>query len=125
MKDIKSLADELRESIKLQDSQNLQEKKMRVESPKLIESVSIGDLIAIDAIPVDIELFFQNINGFELGGEKLLIRLDLRSANLLKQLKLARGIDMNRFIAFSLQSFLADNLWLTTYIKETLKNTNI
>ncbi|MES2446617.1 MAG: hypothetical protein V4546_05510 [Bacteroidota bacterium] len=121
MTGIRSLADELREKIRSQDT----ESTAAPPAPKT-EKPSGAKKPASPKTSEDIIVFFTAIEAYQLSGsEKMLIRLDTRTTNLLKQLKLAKGIDMNKFIAFSLQTFLEQHPWLSPYIKETLKNTDL
>jgi len=111
MNGIKSLADELRESIKKDvesaTTAKVSEKK-RVKKNNRSNHPTQELLAAIQA--------------FELTGrEKLLIRLDERTVFLMKQLKIAGGIDMNRLIAYSLNGFLQQHPELIQYIKENIK----
>lgn len=70
-----------------------------------------------------LETLFNELTAYELNGnEKLLIRLDNRTVFLLKQLKVAKGIDMNKLIAYSLDTFLKERPELINYIKATLQN---
>lgn len=119
MTGIKSLADELREKIRAQDTENVvTPKENPPDKPKKLSSIKANDK--------EITSLFNALDVYELcGSDKMLIRLDTRTTNLLKQLKLAKGIDMNKFIAYSLQVFLEQHPWLSSYIKETLKNTDL
>ncbi|KQB99870.1 hypothetical protein [Pedobacter sp. Hv1] len=110
MNKIRSLADELREAIK-NDGQ----------------AVPIKKTIARKQVPKNsnrpIDHLLESILAYELNGtEKLLIRLDDRTVFLLKQLKIAGSIDMNKLIAYSLQHFLSQHPELIQYIKENIKN---
>lgn len=119
MTGIKSLADELREQIRSQDTEN-------VVTPKENLPEKTKNPSSLKAIDKEITSLFTALDAYELcGSDKMLIRLDTRTTNLLKQLKLAKGIDMNKFIAYSLQIFLEQHPWLSSYIKETLKNTDL
>lgn len=119
MTSIKSLADELREKIRLQDTEN-------AVTPKENPPEKTKKPSSVKEIDKEISSLFNALDAYELcGSDKMLIRLDTRTTNLLKQLKLAKGIDMNKFIAYSLQIFLEQRPWLSFYIKETLKNTDL
>lgn len=122
MSDIKSLADEIREKIRLQDAKNsVTPEKVKEKSPEKPKKHPF-----LKATDKEISNLFNALEAYELcGSDKMLIRLDTRTTNLLKQLKLAKGIDMNKFIAYSLQNFLEQHSWLSSYIKETLKNTDL
>lgn len=118
MSDIKSLANELREKIRSQDKEN--KATIKTEKPCLAKPTKLK------VSEKEVSSFFASIEAYHLNGsDKMLIRLDTRTTNLLKQLKLAKGIDMNKFIAYSLQVFLEQHPWLSLYIKETLKNTDL
>ena len=117
MNQIKSLADELRETIK-KDSHAGQDNPAEI-SPVRKNMVSRSGKRPADA---SLETLFESILAFELTGrEKLLIRLDDRTVFLLKQLKVAKAIDMNKLIAYSLQHFLRQYPELIQYIKENIK----
>ncbi|WP_426330091.1 hypothetical protein [Pedobacter sp. R-06] len=49
-------------------------------------------------------------------------RLDVKTVKLLNSFKLASGIDMNRFIAFSIHYIFQQHPELKTYIKQSLEN---
>jgi hypothetical protein len=116
MTGIKSLADELRETIKKDaagpsDPAKTQPVKRNAQSKP-----------AKKAADAPLENLFESILAFELNGnEKLLIRLDDRTVFLLKQLKVAKAIDMNKLIAYSLQDFLRQHPELIQYVKENIK----
>lgn len=110
MNKIRSLADEIRETIKndgatVPSTKNRTQKQIKKSAEKPIDQL------------------LESILAYELNGtEKLLIRLDDRTVFLLKQLKIARSIDMNKLIAYSLQNFLLHHPELIQYIKENIKN---
>lgn len=71
----------------------------------------------------ELETLLADLTAYELAGnEKLLIRLDSRTVFMLKQLKVAKGIDMNKLIAYSLDTFLKERPELINYIKASLQN---
>ena len=114
MTGIKSLADELRESLKAGEGQ-------KRKTPK-----SKGSRSSKETVSPDLSALFIELEAYELkGNEKLLIRLDERTVFLLKQLKIQKGIDMNKAIAFFIKSFFESKPELTEYIKETLKTIEI
>ena len=116
MNQIKSLADELRETIK-KDGQGRQDVKELSKAKKPSSEKKVKT-----STNVELKLLFDKILAFELAGkEKLLIRLDDRTVFLLKQLKIAKAIDMNKLIAYSLQDFLSRHPELILYIKENIK----
>ena len=115
MSGIKSLADELRDSMR-KGKQPEPKDMPSVESPQDIPKKKTETL----------ERLFESILAHELTGrERLLIRLDDRTLFLLKQLKVAKGIDMNKIIAYSLHLFLKNNPGLTRYIKEHIKTLDL
>ncbi|AMP99798.1 hypothetical protein AY601_2923 [Pedobacter cryoconitis] len=117
MSQIKSLADELRETIKKDGHPDKE-----IEDGK--SAVKQTPINKLTKKPPDAKLdtLFESILAFELTGrEKLLIRLDDRTVFLLKQLKIAKAIDMNKLIAFSLQHFLRTHPELIEYVKENIK----
>lgn len=115
MNQIKSLADELRETIKKDGNSNPNSDKTPRKKAKQEEKPK-------NTLDPSLEKLFENILAYELTGkEKLLIRLDDKTVFLLKQLKIAKAIDMNKFIAYSLQDFLHRHSELIQYIKENIK----
>jgi len=120
MNNIKSLADQIREKIK---SEEVQENTLQVEkSLSPVKSTKVKSNVNSKSS----EEFFQSVDEYQLvGSEKMLIRLDSKTTNLLKHLKLTMGIDMNKFIAFGLHSFLEEHAWLPAYVKEKLKNAEL
>jgi hypothetical protein len=116
MTGIKSLADELRETIKNDGTRhNDLNETIPAKRSTLTKSAN-------KAVDTTLETLFESILAYELAGkEKLLIRLDDRTVFLLKQLKVAKAIDMNKLIAYSLQDFLRQHPELIQYIKENLK----
>jgi len=117
MKQIKSLADELRETIRKDSNQGDEDFPQSADTKK--HKSSRGAKKSTDA---SLEKLFLSILSFELNGkEKLLIRLDDRTVFLLKQLKIAKAIDMNKLIAYSIQQFLTLHPELIQFIKENIK----
>lgn len=111
MSGIKSLADELRDSMR----------KERQPQPKEIPSVE-----PLKKKAEALDLLFESILNHELTGrEKLLLRLDDKTLFLLKQLKVAKGIDMNKIIAYSLHLFLKTHPEISRYIKEHIKTLDL
>lgn len=115
MSSIKNLADELRDSMR--KGKTLQSNEIPpAESPKDTTEKKTETL----------ERLFEDILSHELNGrEKLLIRLDDKTLFLLKQLKVAKGIDMNKIISYSLHQFLKTHPELTRYIKEQIKTLDL
>lgn len=125
MNEIKTLADQLREQIRSGEGESiLPEKKdglvetIMLAKPKRPLKAVINDTRAA--------VFFAGLEAFRLNGtEKSLIRLDSKTMNLLKRIKLAKGIDMNKFIVYSLHQYLDQHLWIAAHIQETLKNSEL
>lgn len=116
MSGIKSLADELRDSIR----------KERLPQAKENGTAPAQNTAPKKKQAEPLESLLESILSHELTGqEKLLIRLDDRTVFLLKQLKVAKGIDMNKIISYSLQTFLKEHPELTGYIKEHLKTLDL
>jgi len=112
MSGIKSLADELRATIKNEVNQS-NAPSGKVKTPKTKPEKKSDAAL---------ELLFAQILAHELTGkEKLLIRLDDKTVFLLKQLKVIKGIDMNKLISFCLQIFLREHPELIQIIKENIK----
>lgn len=119
MSEIKTLADQLRETIRSQEHP-VAEAPPPDKSTKPGSSPKKRKPVVPDE---EASAFFEAIAGFEIDGtEKSMIRVDSRTLNLLKRMKLAKGIDMNKFIVYSLHQYLAQHPWLAEYITETLKN---
>ncbi|MGE6221169.1 hypothetical protein ACQKCH_15180 [Nubsella zeaxanthinifaciens] len=117
MSGIKSLADELREKIKNND-----ERKPAGVTAQSVEGRAKQKKNRPKVVNPSLEELLETILSYELNGkEKLLIRLDDRTIFLLKQLKIAKSIDMNKLIAFSVQYFLGQHPELIQYIKENIK----
>lgn len=122
MNEIKSLADQLREQLRTGEKERpaspAKEKGSdapAVSRPKKPPKASPDQEKADD--------FFRAIQEFEIETtEKSMIRVDARTINLLKRIKLAKGIDMNRFIVYALHRYLGQHPWLPKHIQETLKN---
>lgn len=113
MSGIRSLADELRDSMR--------KGKPSQEIPSLEPSKDTAKKKT-----ETLECLLESILNHELTGrEKLLIRLDDKTLFLLKQLKVAKGIDMNKIIAYSLHLFLKSHPELTQYIKEHIKTLDL
>ncbi|MET3981734.1 hypothetical protein ABIB62_004351 [Mucilaginibacter sp. UYP25] len=115
MTGIRSLADELRETIKNSDEVGTDKSSPVPKKTTTVQrkTKGLGD---------DLEKLLESILSHQLAGnEKLLIRLDDRTIFLLKQLKIAKGIDMNKLIAFSLQNFFSRHPELIQYIKDNIK----
>ncbi len=115
MSSIKSIADELRDSMRKGNPPQSNEIPP-AEPPKDTPKKKTETL----------ERLFENILSHELTGrEKLLIRLDDKTLFLLKQLKVVKGIDMNKIISYSLHQFLKTHPELTRYIKEHIKTLDL
>lgn len=121
MNEIKSLADQLREKLRTGETEKDRPTAKEKAQPALPTELrkppkrSVNDRKAAE--------FFQAIDAFKLEGtEKSLIRVDSRTMNLLKRIKLAKGVDMNRFIVYALHQYIGQHPWLPKHIQETLKN---
>ncbi|MGO3108117.1 hypothetical protein [Sphingobacterium sp. JB170] len=123
MNEIKSLADQLREKLRTGEMDKspppAKEKKITdppaAGVPKKPPKVSDRHQKA-DAFFAAIEAFRPELS------EKSMIRVDARTLHLLKRMKLAKGVDMNRFIVYALHQYLGQHPWLAEHIQETLKN---
>ena len=108
MTEIKSLADRLRNELRSSETENkTQEAKNKESSPapgKKQKKLSSDELKA--------DLFFDAILSFHK-----------KTMNLLKRIKLTKGVDMNRFIVYCVHQYIDQHPWLANYINETLKNT--
>ena len=120
-KKIISIADELRKSISLPPD------------GKLDDSLRSGHLggISLKEKPVKNKKMFSGaaeilvaMAAFDCSGNTHMLhpRLDEKTVKLLNSFKLASGIDMNRFIAFSIHHLLQQHPELKTYIKQSLEN---
>lgn len=110
MTEIKTLADELREKIRNKEEKEDTQKPEKRKRAKSTCSKSLEEL-------------FNAIQSHQLSGhEKILIRLDDKTVFLMKQLKVSKGIDMNRLISYSIKTFLENTPELTEHIKQSLKN---
>ena len=119
MNQIKSLADQLREKLRTGETANSEaQAPAKPASPSRPKK---PPKTATDKNKAD--TFFASIEAFrpELT-EKSMIRVDARTLHLLKRMKLAKGIDMNRFIVYALHQYLGQHPWLPEHIQETLKN---
>jgi len=125
MLEIKSLADQLREKLRSGDNENdTSEKENKTITKVVANSPKKNKLITPDKQKVD--AFFKAIEEFKLEStEKSMIRVDARTINLLKRMKLAKGIDMNRFIVYALHQYISQHPWLTKHIQEILKNSDL
>ncbi len=123
---IRSLADELREKMRQQPPGT---ESPETESPGTANEINGPKPIKKKAgkpppekQPAGLETLLAELTAYELGGnEKLLIRLDGRTVFMLKQLKVTNGIDMNKLIAYSLDTFFKERPELINYIKASLQ----
>lgn len=120
MLEIKSLANQLRESLRATETEENQMDKqedVKVNLKKKAQRETEEHII---------NTFFKAIDDFKLEAtEKSMIRVDSRTINLLKRMKLAKGIDMNRFIVYALHQYISQHPWLAKHIQETLKNSDV
>jgi hypothetical protein len=126
MKAIRSLADELREKMRQQvpgadneESESL-EAAQDANGQKPVKK-KVGKPPPEKQSP-GLETLLAELTAYELtGNEKLLIRLDGRTVFMLKQLKVTKSIDMNKLIAYSLDTFFKERPELINYIKTSLQ----
>lgn len=121
---IRSLADELREKMRQQSPET--EIPQPSKPPKDNDDQKIVTKKAGKPPPEKqlqgLETLLAELADYELtGNEKLLIRLDGRTVFMLKQLKVTKGIDMNKLIAYSLDTFFKERPELINYIKASLQ----
>jgi hypothetical protein len=122
---IRTLADELRE--KMRQQPGTEKPGMKKEShPNANSHEKLVKKKAGKPPPekpsAKLETLFAELTAYELSGnEKLLIRLDGRTVFMLKQLKVTKGIDMNKLIAYSLETFFKERPELINYIKASLQ----
>ncbi|RBQ12049.1 hypothetical protein [Pedobacter miscanthi] len=118
-KKITSIADELRRSISSSpDSRPGARGEPGKPAPPLAKQVKDKKVIvAAGAI-------LEAMSGFDCSANTHMLhpRLDSRTVKLLNSFKLASGIDMNRFIAFSIHYLFQQHPELKTYIKQSLEN---
>ncbi|WP_316738455.1 hypothetical protein [Pedobacter aquatilis] len=113
MDSIKSLADELRQNIKEREG----------ASPQKIAKIGAE---AKTPISSKIEKKLNTIRACEITGEqKIMIRLDQSTLDIIRAFKMVSGIEMTRLIVFSLRAYIEDNPWVVEYIKEEIKNKKI
>lgn len=123
MLEIKTLADQLRDQLRadLKDEGTSIEDKINKKESTAVRKNAVG---AVE--PQKADAFFKAIEEFKLEtSEKSMIRVDSRTINLLKRMKLAKGIDMNRFIVFALHQYINQHPWLPKHIQEIIKNSDI
>ncbi len=123
MLEIKTLADQLRDQLRadLKDEALASEDKNNKK-----ESTAVKKNVGVSVERQKADAFFKAIEEFKLEtSEKSMIRVDSRTINLLKRMKLAKGIDMNRFIVFALHQYINQNPWLPKHIQEIIKNSDI
>ncbi len=121
MNEIKSLADQLREKLRTGETESDRPTAKEKAEPALPTEPRKPPKRSVNDRKV--AEFFKAIDAFKLeGAEKSLIRVDSRTMNLLKRIKLAKGVDMNRFIVYALHQYIGQHPWLPKHIQETLKN---
>ena len=123
MLEIKTLADQLRDQLRadLKDEGTSTDDKINKKESTAVKKNAVG---AVE--PQKADAFFKAIEEFKLEtSEKSMIRVDSRTINLLKRMKLAKGIDMNRFIVFALHQYINQHPWLPKHIQEIIKNSDI
>ncbi|MBE8714833.1 hypothetical protein [Sphingobacterium hungaricum] len=123
MKEIKSLADQLREKLR---SGNTENESIKTDSARNTSTAVRKKKARASPEQHKVNAFFKAIEEFKLETtEKSMIRVDARTINLLKRMKLAKGIDMNRFIVYALHQYISQHPWLANHIQETLKNSDL
>lgn len=122
---IRSLADELREKMRQQPGTEKSEPEKLTTEQVASQDKPLKKKSGKpppEKPPTDLEALFAELTAYELtGNEKLLIRLDGRTVFMLKQLKVTKGIDMNKLIAYSLEAFFKERPELINYIKSSLQ----
>jgi hypothetical protein len=120
-KKIISIADELRRSISLPPDgkldEGLQSGHLNGMSPK--EKPVKNKKMFSGAAEI-----LEAMSGFDCSANTHMLhpRLDAKTVKLLNSFKLASGIDMNRFIAFSIHYLFQQHPELKSYIKQSLEN---
>ncbi|RBQ08956.1 hypothetical protein [Pedobacter miscanthi] len=118
-KKIISIADELRRSISMPSDGKPNNKSVNGNSvmPAGKQARDKKTIPTAGAI-------LEAMSGFDCTGNTHMLhpRLDIRTVKLLNSFKLASGIDMNRFIAFSIHYLFQQHPELKTYIKQSLEN---
>lgn len=138
---IKSLADEIRE--KLRDQQSPAPGKNADLPPAADHNIPAAEVqVTVSAQSSDadqepltkakrytegqVSKFFEQLEAFNYSGQqKSMIRVDAATMKLLRRLKLVRGIEMNKVIVFALHHLLSRHSWLQTYIQDSLKNPDL
>lgn len=123
---IRTMADELREKMRQQNNETENSQVETLPPEQELESQKPSKKKAGKPPPGKQSLALENLLAelieYELtGNEKLLIRLDSRTVFMLKQLKVTKGIDMNKLIAYSLDAFFKERPELINYIKTSLQ----
>lgn len=122
---IRSLADELREKMRQQPGAEKPEPEKPTQAQVTSQDKPLKKKSGKpppEKPPTELETVFAELTAYELtGNEKLLIRLDGRTVFMLKQLKVTKGIDMNKLIAYSLDAFFKERPELINYIKSSLQ----
>ena len=117
MSQIKSLAEQLKS--KLEEQKGILPKPSGNPASEKPTAKKAGKKPTLDTD--GIAKFIQSLQDFPMDGqEKILIRIDKRSMNILRGFKIASNIDMTRIIVFSLHQFLKSHPWLSEFISQTL-----
>lgn len=118
MNEIRTFADQLRDQLKTCENDSKKTKshnRTYDNTPRKVRSKSSSERKADD--------FFKEIRDFKIEiTQKSMIRMDDKTMNLLKHIKLCKDIDMNKFIVYCLHKYLDQHPWLSEHIRETLKN---
>lgn len=103
MKNIKSLADELRGNIGAENIETIDDNLLKGLDSKALKK-------------------FHALKDFKISGEKkVMVRLDPDSLRLLRHFKMTGGVEMSKVILFALREFIIANAWIREYIKEQIK----
>ena len=119
MSKIKSLAEQLKS--KLEEQKGVWPKSQKDLSTDKPITTETSSSTVIDS--KRLAKLIESLRDFPMEGqEKILVRLDKRSMNMLRRFKVASNIDMTRVIVFSLHLFLKSHPWLNQYISQTLNS---
>lgn len=117
MSQIKSLAEQLKS--KLEEQKGILSKSSGNPAKEKPAEKKTGKKSTPDTGAI--AKFIESLQDFPMdGNEKILIRIDKRSMNILRGFKVASNVDMTRVIVFSLHQFLKSHPWLRDYISQTL-----
>lgn len=112
MEEIKNLVNELRDSIKKDKELEKEKVSLKKDSNGRKEKKTGTADKVIDSL----------VKHKTQGGERLMIQLDDKTMFLLRQLKIAKRIDMNTVISYSVHLFFSKHPELIQLIKEHFNN---